>query len=103
MKPEPHSRPRLALGCRLNEPDQQPRVLHMPERALRLNGTSLEIINHCDGKRTVGEIVRELQKIYSQAEPAKVEREILAYLELLHDRRALDFATAEGERSKGQQ
>jgi pyrroloquinoline quinone biosynthesis protein D len=100
MKPEPHSRPSLALGCRLNERNQQPRVLHMPERALRLNGPSLEIIERCDGKRTVQEIVLELQTIYSKAEPAKVERDILGYLEQLHDQRALDFASFEAHRPK---
>src|SRR5260221_6509593 len=71
MTPELNSRPRLALGCRLNEKGQQSRVLHMPERALRLNGPSLEIIERCDGKRTVQEIISELQKLYSKAEPQK--------------------------------
>lgn len=97
MKPKPDSRPSLALGCRLNEKHQQPRVLHMPERALKLNGPSLEIIERCDGKRTVQDIVSELQRVYSKAEPAKVERETLEYLALLHDRRALDFASVDGD------
>ena len=47
MMPELNSRPHLALGCRLNEKGQQSRVLHMPERALRLNGPSLEIVERC--------------------------------------------------------
>jgi pyrroloquinoline quinone biosynthesis protein D len=91
VKPDLNSRPELAVGCRLNEKDRQPRVLHMPERVLRLNGPSLEIIERCDGKRTVREIVAELQAIYSQADPAKVESDILGYLELLQNQRALDF------------
>jgi len=91
MKPRPSSRPRLALGCRLNEKSQQPRVLHMPERALRLNGPSLEIIERCDGQHTVQQIILELQNLYSKAEPQKVETDILGYLELLHNLRALDF------------
>jgi pyrroloquinoline quinone biosynthesis protein D len=93
MKPGPSSRPRLALGCRLNEKSQQPRVLHMPERALRLNGPSLEIIERCDGQHTVEQIILELQNLYSKAEPQRVETDILVYLELLHNRRALDFAS----------
>jgi len=93
MTPEPNSYPRLALGCRLNEKTQQPRVLHMPERALRLNGPSLEIIERCDGSHTVQNIVSELQQIYSKAEPQKVEQDILGYLTLLHDQRALDFVS----------
>jgi pyrroloquinoline quinone biosynthesis protein D len=63
----------------------------MPERALRLSGPSLEIIQRCDGKRTVQQIIAELQTIYSKADPGKVEQDILGYLTLLHDQRALDF------------
>ena len=97
--PELNSRPRLAVGCRLNEKGQQLRVLHMPERALRLNGPSLEIVERCDGMRTVQEIISELQKIYSKAEPKKIETDILGYLALLHDQRALDFTSDQANRS----
>ncbi len=97
--PELNSRPRLAVGCRLNEKGQQLRVLHMPERALRLNGPSLEIVERCDGRRTVQEIISELQKIYSKAEPKKIETDILGYLALLHDQRALDFTSDQANRS----
>ena len=90
MIPELHSYPRLAPGCRLSKNNQQ-RVLLMPERALRLNGPSLEIIERCDGKNTVQQIITELQQIYSKAEPKKVETDILDYLTRLHDQRALDF------------
>ena len=90
MPPELNSRPRLAPGCRLGENNQQ-RVLLMPERVLRLNGPSLEIVERCDGQHTVEQIVRELQRIYSKAEPQKVEKDILGYLALLQERRALDF------------
>ena len=91
MNPDPNSKPRLAPGCRLGENNQQ-RVLLMPERALRLNGPSLEIVQRCDGQHTVERIVRELQQIYSKAEPKKVESDILGYLSLLQEQRALDFA-----------
>jgi len=99
MTPELSSRPRLAVGCRLNDKGQQSRVLHMPERALRLNGPSLEIIERCDGMRTVQEIISELQKLYSKAEPRKVEEDILGYLGRLHEQRALDFTPAQLDRS----
>ena len=90
MTPDPQSHPRLAPGCRLSENNQQ-RVLLMPERALRLNGPSLEIVERCDGQHTVQQIVSELQQIYSKAEPKKVESDILDYLARLNDQRALDF------------
>lgn len=91
MTPDPQSHPRLAPGCRLGENNQQ-RVLLMPERALRLNGPSLEIVERCDGKHTVQQIISELQQIYSKAEPKKVETDILDYLARLNDQRAIDFA-----------
>jgi pyrroloquinoline quinone biosynthesis protein D len=90
MNPGPNSKPRLAPGCRLGENNQQ-RVLLMPERALRLNGPSLEIVQRCDGQHTVQQIITDLQQIYSKAEPKKVETDILDYLARLHDQRALDF------------
>jgi pyrroloquinoline quinone biosynthesis protein D len=90
MNMETSSKPRLAPGCRLGENNNQ-KVLLMPERALRLNGPSLEIVQRCDGKNTVQQIVADLQKLYSKAEPGKVEQDILGYLNLLHDQRALDF------------
>ena len=63
----------------------------MPERALRLNGPSLEIVERCDGQHTVQQIITDLQQLYSKAEPRKVETDILGYLTLLHEQRALDF------------
>ena len=90
MTPDLQSRPRLAPGCRLGENNQQ-RVLLMPERALRLNGPSLEIVERCNGKRSVQQIISELQQIYSKAEPKKIESDILDYLARLNDQRAIDF------------
>jgi pyrroloquinoline quinone biosynthesis protein D len=91
VTPDLQSNPRLAPGCRLGENNQQ-RVLLMPERALRLNGPSLEIVERCDGNHTVQQIISELQQIYSKAEPKKVETDILDYLARLNDQRAIDFA-----------
>lgn len=90
MSVDLNSRPRFAPGCRMGENNNQ-RVLLMPERALRLNGPSLEIVSRCDGKHTVAQIVGELQLLYSKAEPRKVEQDIVGYLALLHKERALDF------------
>ena len=91
MKPELTMTPRLAAGVRLNERTQDPRLLLMPERALRLNGPSLEIIQLCDGKHTVLEISQKLQQLYGKAEPQRILDDLLGYLSLLHDQRAIDF------------
>jgi len=90
MTLDPNSRPQLAPGCRLGE-NQGQRVLLMPERALRLSGPSLEIVARCDGQHTIAALTADLQKLYSKAEPQKVAQDILGYLELLRDERALDF------------
>jgi pyrroloquinoline quinone biosynthesis protein D len=90
MPPDPNAKPQLAPGVRLGE-NQGRKVLLMPERALRLNGPSLEIVSRCDGKHTVAQLISELQKLYSKADPHKVEQDIVGYLELLQNQRALDF------------
>ena len=87
-----NSRPKLAAGVRLGDSQGQ-RVLLMPERALRLLGPSMEIVTLCDGKHTIAQIVTDLQKLYAKADPKKVEEDILGYLQLLQEERALDFAT----------
>jgi pyrroloquinoline quinone biosynthesis protein D len=92
MTADLNSKPQLAAGVRLGE-NQGHRVLLMPERALRLTGPSLEIVERCDGKHTVAQIIAELQKLYSKAKPEKVQEDILGYLQLLHDERALDFSS----------
>jgi pyrroloquinoline quinone biosynthesis protein D len=91
MKPELSAKPRLADGVRLNENTQQQRMLLMPERALRLNGPSLEIVQLCDGNHTVQQIAEKLHALYCKAEPQRITDDLLGYLALLHDQRAIDF------------
>jgi pyrroloquinoline quinone biosynthesis protein D len=86
-----NSKPRLCPGVRLNEKSQQPRLLLMPERALRLNGPSLEIVQLCDGKHTVQQIAEKLHALYCKAEPERITGDLLGYLELLNKERAVDF------------
>ncbi len=99
--PELSSRPRLAVGCRLNEKGQPSRILHMPEKALRLSGPSLEIGDRFDGTPTGQEILSDVKKLYSKAEPQKVATDILGYLARLRDERALDFTSDQADRSVG--
>ncbi len=91
MKPELSAIPRLAPGVRLNEKTQHERMLLMPERALKLNGPSLEIVTRCDGKHTVEQIAQDLHKLYAKAEPERITNDLLGYLTLLHDQRAIDY------------
>lgn len=91
MKPELTATPRLAPGVRLNEKNERERLLLMPERALKLNGPSLEIVERCDGKNTVQQIAEALHKLYAKAEPQRITDDLLGYLSLLHDQRAIDY------------
>src|SRR5271154_5194885 len=100
MNPEKHAQPRLAAGWRVSAPNRTPRVVQMPEHALRLNGPSSESVERCAGTRTVQQIIAELQKIYSKAEPERVEKDILAYLALLHEQGALEFTAEDAAAQK---
>ena len=91
MKPELSAIPRLAPGVRLNEKSQRERLLLMPERALKLLGPSLEIVERCDGKHSVEQIAEALHGLYNKAEPQRITDDLLGYLALLHDQRAIDF------------
>lgn len=91
MKVELTATPRLAPGVRLSDNKEQPRMLLMPERVLRLNASSLEIVLRCDGKRTVQQIAEELRTFYSKTEPQRITDDLLRYLELLHNQRAIDL------------
>jgi pyrroloquinoline quinone biosynthesis protein D len=91
MRPGLSATPTLAPGVRLNDKNQQPRTLLMPERALRLNGPSLAIVELCDGSHTVQQIAEKLHVMYSKAEAERITNDLLGYLALLHDQRAIDF------------
>ena len=91
MKPELSATPRLALGVRLSEKNQQPRMLLIAGRELRLSGPSLEIVQLCDGSHTIQQIAERLHALYAKAEPQRVTSDLLNYLGLLHDQGAIDY------------
>jgi pyrroloquinoline quinone biosynthesis protein D len=85
------SQPRLALGCRWAEASGAERMLLFPEGAIRLQGTGRTILELCDGRRTVQQIVEDLQKNYSAADPFRIEQEVGTFLQQLHNKRIIDF------------
>jgi len=91
MRPELSSIPRLAPGVRLNDKNAKSRILLMPESALQLNGPSFEIVQLCDGKHTIQQIAEKLHVLYNKAEPQRITEDLLGYLVLLHNQRAIDF------------
>jgi pyrroloquinoline quinone biosynthesis protein D len=84
------SQPRLAAGCRWGGTEQD-RVVLFPEGAIKLQGTGRQVLERCDGQRTFGEIITELQKQFGAADPAKIRSDIGIFLEQLQKKRIVDY------------
>jgi pyrroloquinoline quinone biosynthesis protein D len=89
--PDQNSKPRLAPGCRWAEANGAERLLMFPEGALRLQGTGREILERCDGQRSVQQIIEELQAQYKNGEPGRIQQEVNSFLRSLHHKRIVDF------------
>ncbi len=81
---------RLAPGCRLSEHGAAQDLLLIPEGALRMQGPARKIVELCDGKRPVSEIVGELQRRYGTEDAARIETETVALLTRLRERGVLE-------------
>jgi pyrroloquinoline quinone biosynthesis protein D len=62
-----------------------------PEGAIKLQGTGREVLERCDGQRTFGELITELQKEFGTTAPEKIRGDISAFLEQLQRRRIIDY------------
>jgi pyrroloquinoline quinone biosynthesis protein D len=63
------TRPRLVTGARLQYDDvRQEHVLLVPEGAVRLNSTAAEVLELCDGERSLDEIVGTVSARYEGAD-----------------------------------
>lgn len=63
------SRPRLVTGARLRYDDvRDEHVLLIPEGVVKLNPTAVEVLELCDGERSVDEIVAALSARYDGAD-----------------------------------
>jgi pyrroloquinoline quinone biosynthesis protein D len=72
---EPGSRPKLAPHVRLSyDQTRQRYVLLTPEAVTVLNDTGAAVVNLCDGKRTLAEIVAELEPQYNRVPDEEIER-----------------------------
>jgi coenzyme PQQ biosynthesis protein PqqD len=93
--PEDSSLPRLAVGCRWGAEKKidtgLERTVLFPEGAIRLQGTGLQILERCDGQRTFGQIIGELQSQFADADPAKVRSDIGQFLDQLRHKRIVDY------------
>ncbi|MFL6353703.1 MAG: pyrroloquinoline quinone biosynthesis peptide chaperone PqqD [Bryobacteraceae bacterium] len=66
-------------------------MLLIPEGALRLQGPGKRILELCDGKRNLGDVIRQLQTEYPSAESSRISQEVITFLEALHDKGLLEF------------
>ena len=72
------SRPRLVDGARLQYDDvRDEHLLLIPEGAVRLNATAAQVLELCDGERSVDEIAAALSERYGGADVADDVRELL--------------------------
>lgn len=63
------TRPRLITGARLRYDDvREEHLLLVPEGAVRLNPTAAEVLELCDGERSLEEIVGVLSTRYDGAD-----------------------------------
>lgn len=93
--PTDSSQPRLAAGCRWGLDDKsgtgENRVILFPEGAIKLQGTGRLVLERCDGQRTFGEIIAELQKEFGSTDPEKIRSDIGIFLEQLQRKRIVDY------------
>jgi pyrroloquinoline quinone biosynthesis protein D len=90
-RPAADTIPRLAPGCRLREAPGQAAMLLVPEGALKLTGSSLQVVQRIDGARSFAQIVAQLQAAFPEAAPV-IEEQTAAFLEKLHARGVVRFA-----------
>ena len=89
-RPSKSSQPRFAPGCRWGaQGDQQ--VVLFPEGMIRVQGTGQDILELCDGQRTLQEIVATLIARYGAGDPAKITEDVSSFLEALQRKRILDY------------
>lgn len=89
-RPADSSQPRFGAGCRWGTQGEE-RVVLFPEGMIRVQGTGQKILELCDGQRTVEEIVTALSATYSRGSPAKIRDEVGNFLEVLQQKRIVDY------------
>ncbi|WP_433803628.1 pyrroloquinoline quinone biosynthesis peptide chaperone PqqD [Actinomycetospora sp. CA-084318] len=80
--------PRLGRGVKFRYDKARERhVLLLPETVVVLNATGTAILELCDGRRTVADIVDALREQYGEVP----EEQVVAYLAKLAERRHLEI------------
>jgi len=66
------------------EDSQQAHVLLYPEGIVKLNATGGEILQRCDGKTSVAELIDQLARSYNASNIDAIRSGILNFLEVSH-------------------
>ncbi len=76
----PQSQPRLGAGFRLQwEAVQNCHVLLYPEGMVKLNQSAGEIMQRCDGNRSIADIAVDLERAFSAS---GLEGDVLAFVDM---------------------
>jgi len=89
-RPLDSSQPRLAAGCRWGTQGADQVVL-FPEGMIRLQGTGQNVLELCDGERTVQQIVDVLVVRFNGADRVKIREDVGGFLEALQQKRIVDY------------
>ena len=74
------TQPRVGAGFRLQwEPVQNCHVLLYPEGMVKLNGSAGEIMKRCDGRRSIGVIVADIEQTHALQ---GLQGDVLAFVEM---------------------
>jgi len=72
------TRPRLVTGARLQYDDvREEHLLLVPEGAVRLNETAAQVLELCDGERSLDEIAAALSQRYAGTDVSDDVRELI--------------------------
>ena len=86
-EPTPECRPAIGPGFRLQwEEVQNCHVLLYPEGMVKLNGSAGQIMQRCDGERSVAAIVSDLEQAFSAQ---GLEPDVIAFIKMAADKRWL--------------
>lgn len=88
---DPSAKPRLPRGVRLKQDEVRNEwVLLAPERLLKLNPVSVEILRRCTGEASLAEIVDDLSRSFN-APRDRIEADVDAMLSELVRKRLVDL------------
>lgn len=83
------ARPTIGPGFRLQwEPAQEAHVLLYPEGMVKLNQSAAAILTRCNGRRTVADIVTDLERTYALS---GLTQDVLAFIGLAVERTWLEL------------